>query len=158
MFIDVIADILPVYLCAWNYVHLHYVTLYVTSIVLPPFISAAFPSYIIQSSWNNISGAPYRHYMNISCYRRGSYHYIPHVSQRGSCQILQITSAHAPGMPGTFSPPPRVSHPDMHHGTCVTHMPWCMPGSLTSGFLLSRRGETFPAFPAYAQPAILRIG
>ena len=38
-------------------------------------------------------------------------------------------------MPGTFSPPPRISDPDMHHGTCVTHVPWCMLGSLTSGFL-----------------------
>ena len=38
-------------------------------------------------------------------------------------------------MPGTFSPPTRVSDPDMHHGTCVSHVPWCMPGSLTSGFL-----------------------
>ena len=46
--------------------------------------------------------------------------------------------AHAPGMPGTFSPPSRVSDPDMHHDTCVTHVPWCMPGSLTSGFLWSR--------------------
>ena len=27
--------------------------------------------------------------------------------------------------------------PDMHHGTCVTHVPWCMPGSLTSGFIWS---------------------
>ena len=61
-----------------------------------------------------------------------------------SCQIRKIASAHAPGMPGTFSPPPRVSDPDMHHGTCVTHVPWCMPGSLTSGFLWSRwRGKTF---------------
>ena len=24
-----------------------------------------------------------------------------------------------------------VSDPDMHHGTCVTHVPWCMSGSLT---------------------------
>ena len=33
-------------------------------------------------------------------------------------------------------------HPDMHHGTCVTHVPWCMPGSLTIGFLWSRwRGK-----------------
>ena len=40
-------------------------------------------------------------------------------------------------MPGTFSPPPWVSDPDMHHGTCVTHVPWCMSGSLTSGFLWS---------------------
>ena len=29
--------------------------------------------------------------------------------------------------------PRRVSDPDMHHGACVTHVPWCMPGSLTSG-------------------------
>ena len=43
----------------------------------------------------------------------------------------------APGMPGMFSPPPRVSDPDMHHGTCVTQVPWCMPGTLTSGFLWS---------------------
>ena len=46
--------------------------------------------------------------------------------------------AHVPGMPGTFPPPPRVSDPDMHRGTCVTHVPWCLPGSLTSGFLWSR--------------------
>ena len=45
--------------------------------------------------------------------------------------------------------PPWVSDPDMHHGT------GCMPGSLTSGFLLkSVAGETFPA---HAQAAILRI-
>ena len=75
-----------------------------------------------------------------------------------SCQIRKIAGAHAPGMPGTFSPSPQVSDPDMHHGTCVTHVPWCMPGSLTSGFLWNRRrGEMFPAFPAHAQPAILRI-
>ena len=75
-----------------------------------------------------------------------------------SCQIRKIAGAHAPGMPGTFSPSPQVSDPDMHHGTCVTHVPWCMPGSVTSGFIWNRRrGKTFPAFPAHAQPAILRI-
>ena len=75
-----------------------------------------------------------------------------------SCQIRKIAGAHAPGMPGTFSLSPHVSDPDMHHGTCVTHVPWCMPGSLTSGFIWNRRqGKTFPAFPAHAQPAILRI-
>ena len=41
-------------------------------------------------------------------------------------------------MSGTFSQPPWVSDPDMHRGTCVTHVPWCMPGSLPSGFLWSR--------------------
>ena len=28
---------------------------------------------------------------------------------------------------------PLVSVPDMHHGTCVTHVPWCMSGLLTRG-------------------------
>ena len=28
---------------------------------------------------------------------------------------------------------PQVNDPGMHHGTCVTHVPWCMSGSLTSG-------------------------
>ena len=28
---------------------------------------------------------------------------------------------------------PLVSYPGMHHGTCVTHVPWCMSGSLTYG-------------------------
>ena len=28
---------------------------------------------------------------------------------------------------------PLVNDPDMHHGTCVTHVSWCMSGSLTSG-------------------------
>ena len=55
---------------------------------------------------------------------------------------VKLWVAHAPRMPGTFSPPPRVNDPGMHHGTCVTHVPWCMPGSLTSGFLWSRcRGK-----------------
>ena len=52
-------------------------------------------------------------------------------------RYVQLCLAHAPGMQGTFSPPPWVSDPDMHHGTCVTHVPWCMSGSLTRGFLWS---------------------
>ena len=36
-----------------------------------------------------------------------------------------------------FPRPPQVSDPDMHHGTWVTHVPWCMPELLTSGFLWS---------------------
>ena len=44
--------------------------------------------------------------------------------------------------PTTHPTPPWVSNPDMHHGTCVTHMPWCLPGTLTSGCLWSRwRGK-----------------
>ena len=57
-------------------------------------------------------------------------------------RYVKLLVAHALGMPGTFSSPVRVSDPDMHHGTCVTHVPWCMPVSLTSGFLWSRwRGK-----------------
>ena len=50
--------------------------------------------------------------------------------------------AHAPEMLGTFSPPLLVSDTEMHHGTFITHVPWCMLGSLTCGFLWSRwRGK-----------------
>ena len=62
------------------------------------------------------------------------------------------------GNGGNVSPSPQINDPDMHHGTCVTHVRWCMPGSLTGDFLWNRRrGKTFPAFPAHEQPAILRI-
>ena len=45
-------------------------------------------------------------------------------------------------MPETFSPPPWVSNPDMHRSMYVTHMPWCIPGSLINGFPWSRwRGK-----------------
>ena len=50
-------------------------------------------------------------------------------------RYVKLRDAHAPGMPETFFPPPRVSDPDMYHGKCVTHVPWCMPESLTGGFL-----------------------
>ena len=33
----------------------------------------------------------------------------------------------------------RIAHlPGMHDGMCVTHVPWCVPGSLASCFLWSR--------------------
>ena len=51
-----------------------------------------------------------------------------------ACQIRKISGC---AFAGTFSPPPRVSNSNVHHGTCVTHVPWCMPGSLTSGFFWS---------------------
>ena len=34
------------------------------------------------------------------------------------------------------------SYPSMHHGTCATHMPWCMPRSLTRN-----GGENVPSIP-----------
>ena len=43
---------------------------------------------------------------------------------------------------------PLVNDLGMHHGTCVTHVPWRMSGS--------RAGEKLPAFPAHVQPVLLR--
>ena len=37
---------------------------------------------------------------------------------------------------------PLVSDPDMYHGMCVTHVPWCMSDSLTSG-----GGKNVPGIP-----------
>ena len=62
-------------------------------------------------------------------------------------RYAKLRVAHAPGMTGKFSPPPRVSDPDMHHDTCVTRVPWCMPGLLTSGFLCVGGGESVPGIP-----------
>ena len=41
-----------------------------------------------------------------------------------------------------FQKKPIINDPGMHHGTCVTHMPWCMSGSLTRG-----GGENVPGIP-----------
>ena len=48
-------------------------------------------------------------------------------------RYAKLRVAHAPGMPGTFSRHRKllVSDPGTHHGTCLTHVPWCMSGSLT---------------------------
>ena len=43
--------------------------------------------------------------------------------------------------PGMFSPPTQVSDPDMHHGTCVMRVPWCMSGLPTSSFLWNQWRE-----------------
>ena len=51
-----------------------------------------------------------------------------------------------------FQRKPLVSDPGMHHGTCVTHVPWCMSGSLTCG-----DRENVPGIPGACAPAILRI-
>ena len=59
---------------------------------------------------------------------------------------LQFALALTPGMPITFFPPPWVSDPDMHHDRCVTHVPWCMPGSLTVSFEVGG-GLNVPGIP-----------
>ena len=74
-------------------------------------------------------------------------------------RYVKLRVAHAPGMLGTFSPPPWVSDPDMHPSTCVTHVLWCMPGSLTSGFLWSRwRGKHSRHSPRMRNPQFYVFG
>ena len=73
--------------------------------------------------------------------------YLLQTPHRTLARYVKLRIAHAPGMPGTFSQPPRVSDPDMHHGTCVMHVPWCMPRSLTIGVIWSRWRENVPSIP-----------
>ena len=47
---------------------------------------------------------------------------------------------------------PLVSDPGMHDGPCVSHVPWCMSGSLTRD-----GGESVPGIAGACAPAILRI-
>ena len=75
-----------------------------------------------------------------------------------SYQIRKIAGCACAGNAGNVFPrrrfqrKPIVSDPGMHHGTCVTHVPWCMSGSFTCG-----DGENVPGIPGACAPAILRI-
>ena len=92
--------------------------------------------YILAFSSNNL---PYSHkFINLINLRLFSSH-------GPLARYVKLRVAHAPGMPGTFSPPPRVSDPDIRHVTCVTHVQWCMPGSL-SAFEVGG-GENVPDIP-----------
>ena len=75
-----------------------------------------------------------------------------------SCQIRKIAGCACAGNAGNVSPhrrlqrKPLVSDPGMHPGTCVTHVPWCMSGSLTCG-----GRKNVPGIPGACALAILRI-
>ena len=86
--------------------------------------------------WRHYNGSegPPVWWMSTQCFM----HIMNSVSHGPLARYVKLWVAHAPGMPGTFSPLSRVSDPDMRHGTCVTHVPWCMPGSLTIDFLWNR--------------------
>ena len=64
-----------------------------------------------------------------------------------SYQIRKIAGCECAWNVGSVFPAPRVSDPDIHHGTCVTYVPWCMAGSLTSGFRWNRPMETTTRVP-----------
>ena len=81
--------------------------------------------------------------------------YCDAVSQWASYQIREIVGCACAGnvFPcRRFQRKPLVTDPGMHHGTCVTHVPWCMSGSLTCG-----DRENVPGIPGACAPAILRI-
>ena len=75
-----------------------------------------------------------------------------------SYQIRKIAGCACAGNAGNVFPrrrfqrKPLVSDPDMHHGTWVTHVPWCMSGSLTCG-----DGENVPGIPGACASTNLRI-
>ena len=75
-----------------------------------------------------------------------------------SYQIRKIAGCACAGNAGNVFPrrrfqrKPLVGDPGMHHGTCVTHVPWCMSGSLICG-----DGENVPGIPGACAPATLRI-
>ena len=75
-----------------------------------------------------------------------------------SYQIRKIARCACVGNAGNVFPrrrfqrKPIVSDPGMHHGTCVTHVPWCMSGSLTCG-----DRKNVPGIPGACAPAIVRI-
>ena len=85
---------------------------------------------------------------------------VPLLSPRpwASYQIRKIAGCACAGNAGYVFPSrriqrkPLVSDPGMPHGTCVTHVPWGMSGSLTCG-----DGENVPGIPGACAPAILRI-
>ena len=79
-------------------------------------------------------------------------------SSWASYQIRIIAGCACAGNAGNVSPHRRfqrkqlVSDPGMPHGTCVTHVPWCMSGSLTCG-----DGENVPCIPGACARAVLGI-
>ena len=68
-------------------------------------------------------------------------------------QIRSIAGCACTGDAGNVFPhrrlqrKPLLKNPGIHHGTCVTHVPWCMSGSLAPV-----GGENVPAISAHAHP------
>ena len=62
-------------------------------------------------------------YSRICCLTHHAHYLHSDFEQHGPLtRNVKLWAAHAPGMPWTFSPPPQISDPDMHHGTYVKHI------------------------------------
>ena len=107
------------------------------------------PSRKISRSTSEMLNETYSHGLTISIL---TYFYeiivcfkIQLTSPWASYQIRKIVGCACAGNSGSVIPAtdfrrkPLLSDPDMHHGTCVTHVPWCMSGSLTRKW----RGKRF---------------
>ena len=105
--------------------------------------------------------------INIEVHRRNAQRVVSHWNYFGyrfgslswaSYQMRNIAGCACAGNAGNVFPrrrlqrKPLVSDPGMHHGTCVTHVPRCMSGSLTRAC-----GENVPDIPGACAPTVLRI-
>ena len=107
------------------YLHFTSQSPFVNKLVMFLYRAKKVPKYMYSST-------PPSPYASLGAWNKLTYH--------GSLarRYVKLWVAHAPRMPGTFSPPLGVSDPVLHHGTGVNHVPWCMSGSLTCGLLWSR--------------------
>ena len=98
------------------------------------------------------------HGYGLACHVCGEVNMMPWSLAMSSYQIRKIAGCACAGNAGYVFPrrriqrKPLVSDPGMPHGTCVTHVPWGMSGSLTCG-----DAENVPGIPGACAPAILRI-
>ena len=91
--------------------------------------------------WGNLSSRPICH-LSIMWIWIPSVHVVQTVMKEmlwASYQLRKIAGCAYAGNAGNVFPchrrqrKPLVSDPDMHHGTCVAHVSWCMSVSLTRG-------------------------
>ena len=76
-----------------------------------------------------------------------------------SYQIRKIVGCACTGNARNVFPTTTVRDPEMHHGMCVTHVLWCSPGLLTSGFLWSwRRGKRSQNYRRMRNPQFYASG
>ena len=63
-------------------------------------------------------------------------------------KLRKIAGCARAGNVGNIFPAPRLSDPGIHHGRCVTHVPWCMSGLQTSRVSYEvGGGENVPGIP-----------
>ena len=128
-----------------------------TYIEIPNMMNCCQTHYLLRSTKyvtiTRLTGSTHAQYqILIGCVQSMSYMDLSSISYIQICWLLMRRECRERFPLHPLQRRPLVSKPGMHHGMCVTHVRWCMSGSLTRG-----GGENFPAYPANALPAILRI-